>query len=367
MDVIKENKVAVLSSLVSFTACGYFWYSWRAQRAKAILLEDAYWSERRGRTRVEQEMRRLANVQLNTEQGFFVQPIGVVESCYRQCVGTPRQGLLVPLSRASVQLTKNMNGEAMDGLEEFSHVWLTFKFHLNTNSLKEARAFDGVVSDISSRPSNDPFGRRKYTFSAKITPPMLKEKKGVLATRSPHRPNPFGVTLARIEKVDIKARRLYVSACDLVSGTPILDIKPFVPIYDTAGVDCRIPKWIMETVHTRNEVKVASGIENKVDHIAKKLKQYKNEPKEFLAAIVETLEADVRSKFQTRKGVDGAKKAIPVDVPFDDATVYYLWHDLRSMEIVDVILTPKSETKGNYTSSTAERAETDALVVTSCE
>ena len=57
------------------------------------------------------------------------------------------------------------------------------RFHLNTNVLKEAKAFSGVVDN-----------RRSFTFSAKITPPMLKEKKGVLATRSPHRPNPIGET-----------------------------------------------------------------------------------------------------------------------------------------------------------------------------
>ena len=72
-----------------------------------------------------------------------------------------------------------MSPESLDGLEEFSHVWLTFKFHLNTNTLKEAKAFNGVVGEGNSK--------RNYTFKAKIVPPMLKEKKGVLATRSPHR------------------------------------------------------------------------------------------------------------------------------------------------------------------------------------
>lgn len=52
-------------------------------------MEEAYWGERRGRTRVEQEMRKLAQVQLNTSEGFFVQPIGVIESCYKQCIGHP--------------------------------------------------------------------------------------------------------------------------------------------------------------------------------------------------------------------------------------------------------------------------------------
>ena len=139
-------------------------------------------------------MRRIANVQLRTEDGFFVQPIGVIESCYRQCVGTPRQGMLVPASRARLVLKSNMSPEALVGLEEFSHVWLTFKFHLNTNTLKNAKAFDGVVA--AEKPN------QTFTFTAKITPPMLKRKVGVLSTRSPHRPNPVGVTLARIEKVD---------------------------------------------------------------------------------------------------------------------------------------------------------------------
>lgn len=176
--------------------------------------EGAYWGERRGRARVEKEMKKLTEIQLNTSEGFFVQPVAHIKSCYRQCIGTPRQGALVPSSRATLTLTTNMSPEALDGLEEFSHVWLTFRFHLNTNTLKEAKAFSGTVHDS-----------RKYTFTAKITPPMLKEKKGVLATRSPHRPNPVGVTLARIERVDKKKRAVYLSACDLVDGTPILDLK----------------------------------------------------------------------------------------------------------------------------------------------
>ena len=75
------------------------------------------------RLRVEQEMKRLTEVQLNTKEGFFVQPIGHIESCYKQCIGTPRQGLLVPSSRALLILTNNISPDAFDGLEDFSHVW----------------------------------------------------------------------------------------------------------------------------------------------------------------------------------------------------------------------------------------------------
>lgn len=131
-----------------FVGALYF-LTWEYLRYRRRLehFETAYWAERRGRARVELEMKKLSEVQLNTSEGFFVQPIGHIESCYRQCVGTPRQGMLVPSSRASLVLTTNMSPESLDGLDEFSHVWLTFKFHLNTNTLKEAKAFSGTVHD----------------------------------------------------------------------------------------------------------------------------------------------------------------------------------------------------------------------------
>ena len=176
------------------------------QREKKF--EDAYWGERRGRARVELEMKRISNVQLNTDAGFFVQPIGEIHSCYRQCIGTPRQGLLVPASRSTIKLNTHISPESLVGLESFSHVWITFKFHLNTNTLKESKNF-------SSR----------STFNAKITLPMLKQKLGVFATRSPHRPNPVGITLAKIDRIDKRNRTVYLCACDLVEGTPVLDVK----------------------------------------------------------------------------------------------------------------------------------------------
>ena len=71
-------------------------------------------------------MRNLAEVQLNTDQGFFVQPIGSIVSCYKQCVGTPRQGMLAPSSRALLLLNNNISPEALDGLEDFSHVWYRY-------------------------------------------------------------------------------------------------------------------------------------------------------------------------------------------------------------------------------------------------
>jgi len=302
--------------------------------------EQAYWGERRGRTRVEQEMRRLTEVQLNTSDGFFVQPIGRIESCYRQCVGTPRQGMLVPSSRAYLQLSSNVSPEALDGLEEFSHLWLSFKFHLNTNTLKEAKAFNGVVQDGQA-------SKRKFTFTGKVTPPMLKEKKGVLATRSPHRPNPIGVTLAHIERVDKKTRRVYLSACDLVQDTPILDAKPYVPAYDTVS-SFKVPQWIAETIDTRNKVLVAPNVEESVLAIASKLKHYKNDAKLFMAGLLETLEADVRSEFQTKRRMKDASQGVSVEVPFDQTLVRYFWQEERTMLITEIVLASSVAGGGNY-------------------
>ena len=112
---------------------------------------------------------------------------------------------------------------------------------------------------------------------------MLKEKKGVLATRSPHRPNPVGVTLARIERVDKKTRSVLLSACDLVHGTPVLDIKPYVPNYDTVE-PCKVPSWIVETINTRNKVIISQEARDMVlhKHLNSKLKLYKNDPELFI-------------------------------------------------------------------------------------
>lgn len=292
-------------------------------------MEEAYWGERRGRTRVEQEMRNLADIQLNTSEGFFVQPIATIESCYRQCVGTPRQGMLVPASRARAVLVSSMSPEALDGLEQFSHVWLTFKFHMNTNILKNAKAFDGVVNDT-----------RKYTFIAKITPPMLKKKVGVLATRSPHRPNPIGVTLAKIEAVCKATRTVTLSCCDLVHGTPILDIKPYVPAYDNVS-HFSIPQWIEETIDTRNEVRLHESVTPaKIATLSPWLDLYRNDSETFLEGLLQTLRAEVRSKFQTSKRMDETERGHPVDVPFDTTIVSYNWLEERILEVVSIALNP---------------------------
>ena len=110
----RETSLSTNLAVALASALAYLVYKYIEKSKQCDEREKAYWGERRGRTRVEQEMRKLSNIRLNTETGFYIQPIGTIYSCYRQCVGTPRQGLLAPLSRSSLVLKNNISPESLD-------------------------------------------------------------------------------------------------------------------------------------------------------------------------------------------------------------------------------------------------------------
>ncbi len=130
-----------------------------------------------------------------------MEPIGYIESCYRDKFGTPRQPGLVKKSWARLKLRADLQPEeSLQGLEGFSHVWLIWVFHQNKVS----------------------------RFHSKVHPPRLGGKSmGLFATRTPHRPNPIGLSL--VELVSVEKDGIVVAGADLVDGTPILDIKPYLP------------------------------------------------------------------------------------------------------------------------------------------
>lgn len=204
-------------------------------------------------------------------------------------------------------------------------------FHMNTNVHKETRT------------TKTEKNKKRYTYTAKVTPPMLKQKKGVFATRSPHRPNPLGSTLARIESVDKNKRCVFLSGCDLVHGTPIIDFKPYVPTYDAPlpppASPCIVAPWIANTVDTRNTVIVDDNLRCKTNaRFMKKMKLYKNDADGFWAGVIETLEVDVRSVQQTKVAMSYGDRGHPSVLQFDDAAVHYWWKEDRLLEIVDVEL-----------------------------
>ena len=154
-----------------------------------------------------------------------VRVVGLLRSCFREKFGTPRQPLVVPGATASLTVAREFQPlYSLAGLERFSHVWLLSYFHLNTNK----------------------------TVKPKIHPPRLQgESIGLFASRSPHRPSPIGLSLARL--VEIKGDTLHMTGIDLIDGTPILDIKPYIPEWDhvpgaTAGwtKDAAFPQLAVE-------------------------------------------------------------------------------------------------------------------------
>ncbi|KAJ3282063.1 hypothetical protein HDU79_010289 [Rhizoclosmatium sp. JEL0117] len=202
------------------------------------------YAERAGRIAAERSIREnVVNIIKDAKVGFPSLVIGTVESAFVSKRGTPRQGLLVSGSRGILQFSKELPVEAFVGLDGYSHVFVMFIFHDNTNLPKlllrtAESAATGEDSPNSSSPlttrsstlSTSKFNKTVPLFAAKVFPPLLRGgNTGVFATRSPHHPNPFGQSLVKIEAVDAQNRRVLVSGLDMVEGTPILDIKPWNP------------------------------------------------------------------------------------------------------------------------------------------
>jgi tRNA-Thr(GGU) m(6)t(6)A37 methyltransferase TsaA len=149
--------------------------------------------------------------------------IGTIVSPFTKRMGTPRQGSLAPHSRGYVQLISQVcPTTCLMGLEQYSHAWIIFEFHANTNT---------------------PGNQRQRT---KVRPPRAGGIKiGQLATRSPHRPNAIGLSLVKVDGVDFERNLLKISSLDLVNGTPVFDIKPFVP-WDTPVDQILFPSWVTQ-------------------------------------------------------------------------------------------------------------------------
>lgn len=139
-----------------------------------------------------------------------IAPIGIVHSPYGEKFAVPRQPTLVAEGKGILRLLPPYNQpEAVRGLEQFSHLWLIFQFH-----------------HIPER-----------EWHATVRPPRLggNERIGVFASRATHRPNPLGLSKVALERVEIKEGEvlLHLGSLDLVDGTPIFDIKPYIAFADS--------------------------------------------------------------------------------------------------------------------------------------
>ncbi|MFR3452159.1 MAG: tRNA (N6-threonylcarbamoyladenosine(37)-N6)-methyltransferase TrmO [Collinsella sp.] len=119
--------------------------------------------------------------------------------------------------------------QAVAGLEEFSHLWLLWEFENGTPG--------GTAADIAMDTATASKSGTTAKWTPTVRPPRLggSERRGVFATRSPFRPNPIGLTCAKLDRIEIVdgAPVVHVLAADLRDGTPIFDIKPYIPFADS--------------------------------------------------------------------------------------------------------------------------------------
>lgn len=138
---------------------------------------------------------------------YFINSIGRVRSPYPQKFGIARQPGLVPAAKVCIELNTQFDADSVRGLNQFELIWVCFVFH---DALDEG-------------------------WQPLVRPPRLggKQKMGVFATRSPHRPNHLGLSLLKLERIDTQnGVKLFCSGADLLDGTPVMDIKPYIPFVE---------------------------------------------------------------------------------------------------------------------------------------
>ncbi|MBP5527415.1 MAG: tRNA (N6-threonylcarbamoyladenosine(37)-N6)-methyltransferase TrmO [Bacteroidales bacterium] len=164
--------------------------------------------------------------------------IAHIETPFRQKFGVPRQAGLVDCEGRVVFEPEYRVAEAVRGLEEFDYVWLIWKFHLNGLRDGESSSLrDGETRGAQDLMSSGLEVLKSDGWSPTVRPPRLGGNKrvGVFATRSPFRPNAIGLSSVRLLRVAQEpgvGPVLYVGGADLVDGTPIFDIKPYVAYAD---------------------------------------------------------------------------------------------------------------------------------------
>ncbi|MFC0116865.1 tRNA (N6-threonylcarbamoyladenosine(37)-N6)-methyltransferase TrmO [Pseudoalteromonas xiamenensis] len=175
---------------------------------------------------------------------YQLSPIGYIRSPYKQKFAIPRQPRLVPDAKARLEFCPEFSREEfVRGINEFSHLWVIFRFHETVDK----------------------------GFSALVRPPRLggNEKKGVFATRATFRPNGIGMSAVKLESVEYKNGKLalILSGIDLLDGTPVLDIKPYLPYSDSlenasAGFADTRPQTDMTVVFSSEAVEDLRKIKN---------------------------------------------------------------------------------------------------------
>ena len=155
-------------------------------------------SERASRINIQRRAREEKTKE-NLLKGFTYNTIGFIRSPFGKRCGTPRQPTLCPAAKGRICFDKSIiQAEHFQEIRDFSHIWVIWSFHVNTNT------------DSSS-------------LSSKVKPPRCTFKVGCLSTRSPHRPNPIGLSVVQV--LAVGSDYIDIACVDMLDGTPVLDGK----------------------------------------------------------------------------------------------------------------------------------------------
>jgi tRNA (adenine37-N6)-methyltransferase len=151
---------------------------------------------------------------------IIYRPIGIIHTPYKNIKGMPIQ----PAGARGIKGTIELNPDYVEGIQDldgFSHIILIYHFHLSKD------------------------------YSLKVKPFMDDTLRGVFATRSPRRPNPIGLSVVRVVKIEKNI--LYIEDVDIIDGTPLLDIKPYVTDFDVHEVEST--GWLSQKIEKLKQTK----------------------------------------------------------------------------------------------------------------
>jgi len=213
---------------------------------------------------------------MNNAEQFKFNAIATIDSPYKEKFAIPRQPNLVSAAKGKVLLIGDANNhELVRDIEQFSHLWILFVFN--------------ATQDQGWKPL--------------VRPPRLggNIKTGVLATRSTFRPNPIGMSVVKLERIEqtlIKGKRqviLHISGLDLLHATPVIDIKPYVP-YSDAITDAN-------GGFAQTEPKASLTV-NFINQVQADLAQYQKKHPELALFIEQILAQDPRPAYKQNKNDD---------------------------------------------------------------
>ncbi len=192
---------------------------------------------------------------------LLIKPVAYVRNDFKEKFGIPRQSGRAPSVRSEILFLPEYRAEeALRGIEGFSHLWLLFDFSLS----------------------------HREEWSPTVRPPRLggNERVGVFASRSPFRPNPIGLSCVKLEGIEKRRGEgtvLIVSGADLLDGTPVFDVKPYLPFADC--IPNAVGGYATEKEGHRLEVLFPDELLEKI-------------PKEKRAGLLECLADDPRPSYQ---------------------------------------------------------------------